>query len=140
MSTDRIWELLLPGIPEEVSRARRWTREVLSACACADDAALIVTELAANAVTHTASPAFRVTICRTDEAVTLAVTDTGHTATTRPHVTHADDASTHGRGLHIAATLATDLTVTRHDYGHTVTARLPGLPLAGIVNEQARTC
>ncbi|MBW1604133.1 ATP-binding protein [Streptomyces sp. JJ66] len=123
-SMGRVWELLLPGLPEEVSRARRWTRDLLHDTPCADDAALIVTELGANAVTHTTSPAFRLTITRTAEAITIAVTDTG-SSDTSPRLYQADDHSTHGRGLSIVTTLAAQLTVTPTPQGHTVTAHLP---------------
>jgi hypothetical protein len=44
-----------PGFPEEVSRARRWTRDILAGSPLAEDAELIVSELSANAVLHTAS-------------------------------------------------------------------------------------
>ncbi|WP_431784470.1 ATP-binding protein [Streptomyces chumphonensis] len=135
-STGHVWELLLPGLPEEVGRARRWTRDVLRGCPCADDAALIVTELGANAVTHTNGPAFRVTITRADQAVSVAVADAGNT-TTSPRVTHADESSTHGCGLHIAALLATDLTITRDHHGHTVTAHFATKTQ---VTEQAPAC
>ena len=29
------WELLCPGLPEEVARARRWTRDILTNYPCA---------------------------------------------------------------------------------------------------------
>ncbi|MFP8943837.1 ATP-binding protein [Streptomyces fenghuangensis] len=124
MSTVRVWELSCPRLPAEVGRARRWTRDILHDSPCADDAALIVTELGANAVNHTTGPAFRVTITRAAEAVTLTVTDTG-AGTTYPRITHPDADATHGRGLAIVATLADDVKVHHTAHGHTVTARLP---------------
>lgn len=133
------WELLCPGLPEEVARARRWTRDVLINCPCADDAALIVTELATNTVTHTASPHFRLTIHRTTDAITLSVTDNG-SSTTSPHITRAHDHETHGRGLEIVATLAQHLSVTRNPYGHTVTAELLTHTGALPTHHQAPTC
>ncbi|MEV6183724.1 ATP-binding protein, partial [Streptomyces sp. NPDC052015] len=54
-STARVWGLSCPGFPEEVSRARRWTRDVLRGSPFAEDAELIVSELSANAILHTAS-------------------------------------------------------------------------------------
>jgi anti-sigma regulatory factor (Ser/Thr protein kinase) len=120
----QVWELLCPGLPDEIARARRWTRDILTGCPCADDAALIVSELGTNAVTHTASPDFRVTIRRTAQALTLAVTDRG-TSTTSPHITRPEADTPHGRGLAIVTLLATDLDITRNPHGHTVTAHLP---------------
>ncbi|CAL2066726.1 protein of unknown function [Streptomyces murinus] len=51
----QVWGLSCPGFPEEVSRARRWTRDILRGSPLADDAALIVSELSTNAIRHTAS-------------------------------------------------------------------------------------
>lgn len=55
MGSVRVWGLTCPGFPEEVGRARRWTRDILSGHACVDDAALIVSELGTNALLYTAS-------------------------------------------------------------------------------------
>ncbi|MBB1243136.1 ATP-binding protein [Streptomyces durbertensis] len=134
----RVWELLCPGIPEEVARARRWTRDILTDCPCADDAALIVTELGANAVTHTTSPDFRVTIHRTHQGVTLTVTDRGDSAS-GPHLTQSAPDDTHGRGLAIVAMLTTELAVARHAHGHTVTAHLAERQ-AQRVNDKGAAC
>lgn len=123
-STVRVWELSCPRLPDEVGRARRWTRDILHDSPCADDAALIVTELGANAVTHTTGPAFRVTITRTPETVMLTVTDTGAT-TTHPRITHPHQDATHGRGLAIVTVLAAALEIHHDGHGHTVTAHLP---------------
>ncbi|MDT0308829.1 ATP-binding protein [Streptomyces sp. DSM 44917] len=115
-----------PARPEEITRARRWTRAVLGTHPCADDAALVVTELGTNAIAHTTSPhpAFRLAI--TDDggqAVTISVTDSGSTAS-RPHVEHADDGATGGRGLYLVTACATAWQVTGDHHGHTVTAHL----------------
>jgi len=123
-STVRVWELSCPRLPAEVGRARRWTRDILDDSPCADDAALIVTELGANAVTHTTGPAFRVTIARTVEAVTISVTDSGNSST-HPRITHPDIDATHGRGLAIVALLAAALEIRHDGHGHTVTVHLP---------------
>ena len=37
-STARVWGLTCPGFPEEVSRARRWTRDILRGSPLAEDA------------------------------------------------------------------------------------------------------
>ncbi|WP_410539176.1 ATP-binding protein [Streptomyces sp. KL2] len=126
------------GRPEEVCKAREWTRKLLADTSCVDDAALIVTELGANAVTHTTGSAFRVTVTRAAEAVTLSVTDTGAT-TTHPCITHPGAEATHGRGLEIVATLADDVKVHHTAHGHTVTARLP-LPAPLPTAREAQPC
>ncbi|MGK5446444.1 ATP-binding protein [Streptomyces radiopugnans] len=136
--TVRVWELSCPRLPAEVGRARRWTRDILHDSPCADDAALIVTELGANAVTHTTGPAFRVTITRAAEAVTLTVTGAG-TTTTHPQITYPHQDATHGRGLAIVTHLATALDIRRTADGHTVTARLP-LPAALPAAREAQPC
>jgi len=138
MSTVRVWELSCPRLPVEVSRARRWTRDILDDSPCADDAALIVTELGANAVTHTTGAAFRVTIARAVEAVTISVTDTGG-STTHPRITHPDADATHGRGLAIVALHTAALEIHHDGHGHTVTVQLPTRAPQPVVRE-AQPC
>ncbi|MFI9030270.1 ATP-binding protein [Streptomyces sp. NPDC053560] len=126
-SSGQVWELVCPRLPQEVGRARRWTRDILSDHPAVEDAALIVTELGANAVRHTAGNVFRLTISRAGQAVTLTVKDTGP-AVTSPHITLPDRSATDGRGLSIVATLAAELSVTHHASGCMVTVRLPHKP------------
>ncbi|GAA2622891.1 ATP-binding protein [Streptomyces axinellae] len=127
MSTERIWELTCPGLPEEVSRLRRWTRDVLRDSACADDAALIVSELGSNALVHSASGgpngSFHVSLHRSPGTVVLAVTDTGG-GSTKPHVETPDEEETHGRGLGLVTALASRVCVSGDDYGRTVTVEM----------------
>lgn len=127
MSTGRIWELTCPGLLEEVSRARRWIRDVLHDSPHADDAALIVTELGANAVHHSASGtpngSFHLSLHRWPGVVVLAVTDTGG-SDTKPHVEMPDEEETHGRGLALVMALAGRVRVSGDDYGRTVTVEL----------------
>jgi anti-sigma regulatory factor (Ser/Thr protein kinase) len=123
----RTWELTCPGSPAEVGRARRWTRHILRDAPCADDAALIVAELGANALLHTASGdiggAFYVTVHATNETVSISVTDHGGTRAT-PQVEHAGDDATHGRGLAIVTALASRVETHGDQHSHTVTAHL----------------
>ncbi|UNS98032.1 ATP-binding protein [Streptomyces tubbatahanensis] len=127
MSDWRIWELTCPGLPEEIGRARRWTRDVLRDSPHADDAALIVSELGSNALVHSASGSpngsFHVSLHRSPGTVVLAVTDTGGGAT-KPHVATPDEDDTHGRGLGLVAALANCVRVTGDDYGRTVTVEI----------------
>ncbi|MGI5349918.1 ATP-binding protein [Streptomyces sp. CA-250714] len=127
MSTRRIWELICPGLPEEVGRARRWTRDVLHDSPHAEDAALIVSELGTNALRHSASGgpngSFHISLLRSPGAVVLAVTDMGR-ATTKPHVENPDENDAHGRGLGLVTALANRVRVTGDGTGRTVTVEI----------------
>ena len=127
MSTVRIWELTCPGLPEEVGRVRRWTRDVLSGTPYADDAALIVSELGSNALLHSASGSpngsFHISLHRSSGALVLAVTDTGG-GETKPHVETPDEDDTNGRGLGLVIALASRVEVSGDDYGRTVTVEM----------------
>ena len=116
-----------PGLPEEIREARHWARGVLNASHHAEDAALIVAELGANAVLHTASGeiagTFEVTLTVCGASVTVAVSDHG-CAKTIPHVEHPTDDNTHGRGLGIVNALAAHVEVCGDDTGRTITAHL----------------
>ncbi|WP_416979339.1 ATP-binding protein [Streptomyces sp. T028] len=116
-----------PGDPQELSTARSWTRATLNGHPHSEDAALIVSELGTNALTHTASGeaagSFHVTLTVSELTVTIAVTDSGHTKTV-PEVQHPPLNATHGRGLGMVAALAESVTVQGDDSGRTVTAEL----------------
>ncbi|MDN0198307.1 ATP-binding protein [Streptomyces sp. S.PNR 29] len=126
-STTRVWGLSCPGFPEEVSRARRWTRDILRGSPLADDAELIVSELSANAILHTASGretgAFHLALAVSPQVIALSVTDDGGTGTA-PKVKHQDQDAEHGRGLGMVSVLAHRVVVHRSQAGHTVTAEL----------------
>ncbi|MEU5108768.1 ATP-binding protein [Streptomyces sp. NPDC021354] len=127
MSSARAWGLTCPGFPEEIGRARRWTRDILSDHPCADIAALIVSELSTNAVTHTASGSptgtFHVALALSAQVVAISVTDAGGQPG-KPHPIEPDQDATHGRGLSIVMALAHHLGITGDEHGHTVTAEL----------------
>lgn len=127
----RIWGLSCRGSAEEVARARRWTREALRDCPCVKDAVLIVSELATNAVTHTASGhgsgTFRVILVLTETMLAISVIDSGGTSDV-PRVNHARDDAVHGRGLYLVAALASRLEIARDAHGHTTIAALPLKP------------
>ncbi|MGW3015745.1 ATP-binding protein [Streptomyces longwoodensis] len=128
-STARVWGLSCPGFPEEVSRARRWTRDILRGSPLAEDAELIVSELGANAILHTASGrergSFHLAVAVTAQVVAVSVTDDGGTATA-PKVEHQDQEAEaeHGRGLGMVSAIAHRVVVHDSDHGHTVTAEL----------------
>ncbi|MFF9310760.1 ATP-binding protein [Streptomyces sp. NPDC014748] len=127
MSTARVWGLSCPGFPEEVSRARRWTRDILRGSPLAEDAELIVSELSANAILHTASGreagSFHLAVAVTPQVVAVSVTDDGGTRTT-PKIEHQGQEAEHGRGLGMVSALAHRVVVHNSDHGHTVTAEL----------------
>lgn len=126
MSSPRVWGLMCPGFREEVTRARRWTRDILSGHPCVDNAELIVSELGSNALNHTASGrdfgTFQLTLSLLPQTVTISVSDAG--ASPEPHVTEADLYDTHGRGLSIVMALACRVDITGNQHGRTVTAQL----------------
>ncbi|MGP2436310.1 ATP-binding protein [Streptomyces sp. JW3] len=119
------------------ARARAFTRETLRGWSLehrADDAVLVVAELAANAAAHAAPAAAGpaealLEISLEQGALLLTVTDPGDDA---PVPAPADDRALreHGRGLHIVDTLAdTWGWLPRPPMGKTVWARLPARPL-----------
>ncbi|WP_405785570.1 MULTISPECIES: ATP-binding protein [unclassified Streptomyces] len=127
MSSPRRWVLTCPGLPEEVGRARRWTRDVLRGSPCVDDAELIVGELGSNAFLHTRSGAatgtFRVSLAGSDRVVSVSVTDGGGTDTA-PRAGHASTDDTRGRGLTLVTALAHHVETHGDRHGRTVTAHL----------------
>ncbi|MFI5758157.1 ATP-binding protein [Streptomyces sp. NPDC051569] len=132
MSRVRVWGLTCPGFSEEVSRARRWTRDILTGHPRADDVAAIVSELGTNALLCTAgggrTGVFHVALALGEHVVAISVTDAGGSETT-PKVTHAGQDALHGRGLGMVSTLAHTVAIHDNGRGHTVTAELlTGLP------------
>ncbi|MET7884913.1 ATP-binding protein [Streptomyces avermitilis] len=126
-STPRVWGLSCPGFPEEVGRARRWTRDVLRGSPLAEDVELIVSELSANAILHTASGresgVFHLAVAVSAQVVAVSVTDDGGTGTA-PKVEHQDQDAEHGRGLGMVSAIAHRVVVHDGDGGRTVTAEL----------------
>ncbi|GGM03949.1 hypothetical protein GCM10010129_54380 [Streptomyces fumigatiscleroticus] len=130
-STARVWGLSCPGFPEEVSRARRWTRDILRDSPLVEEAALIVSELSSNAILHTASGqeagSFHLALAVSPQVIALSVTDAGGTDTA-PKVEHQehdqDQDAEHGRGLCLVSALAHRVVVHDSYGGYTVTAEL----------------
>lgn len=126
-SSARVWGLTCPGFPEEVSRARRWTRDILRGSPLAEDAELIVSELSANAILHTASGreegSFHLTVAVSAQVVAVSVTDDGGAGTT-PKIENEDQEAEHGRGLGMVSVIAHRVVVHDSDAGHTITAEL----------------
>ncbi|MGC4976681.1 ATP-binding protein [Streptomyces sp. DT199] len=128
-STARVWGLSCPGFPEEVSRARRWTRDILRGSPLAEDAVLIVSELSSNAILHTASGqasgSFHLALAVTPQVIALSVTDDGGTGTA-PKIEHQEQEAEHGRGLGMVSVIAHRVAIhsSQVGLGYTVTAEL----------------
>ncbi|GAX58661.1 ATPase [Streptomyces olivochromogenes] len=102
-------------------------RDILRGSPLAEDAELIVSELSANAILHTASGqqsgSFHLALAVSSQVVALSVTDDGGTGTA-PKAEHADQDATHGRGLGMVSAIAHRVLVHDSQAGHTVTAEL----------------
>ncbi|MFD7920705.1 ATP-binding protein [Streptomyces sp. NPDC059740] len=127
MSTAKVWGLSCPGFPEEVRRARRWTRDILHGFPQLEDAELIVSELSANAILHTTSGrktgTFHLSLSVSPELVALSVTDSGGVKT-KPKVSLPGRHAVHGRGLAMVTAIADRVVIYDSQAGHTVTAEL----------------
>ena len=53
----RTWQQAFPGTPEQLREVRASIRSFMDGCPAADDLALLVSELSANAIAHSASGA-----------------------------------------------------------------------------------
>lgn len=98
-----------------------------------DSAALIVAELAANAVTHGRIPGrdFELRLLLTGAILRIEVSDArSERAPIAPATPPPADAET-GRGLLVVSALATDWGATDRSVGKTVWAELPG-PVRGV--------
>ncbi len=115
-----------PAKGDAARRARRFVAGALErwgkGSRLLDDAQLVVTELATNAVVHARSP-FSVELQRRDGGVRLAVRDAGRA---RPILRDPDPLDTSGRGLRIVAALAAGWGVEPDGDGKTVWADLRG--------------
>ncbi|WP_041824725.1 MULTISPECIES: ATP-binding protein [Streptomycetaceae] len=123
----KVWGLTCPSSPEEVARARRWTRDILRDTPCVDDAALIVSELGANALRHTASGgangAFHVALALSGRVLAISVLDAGGVKET-PTIRQPGPGAEDGRGLTMVSALATLVEIHGDHRGRTVTATM----------------
>jgi len=96
LSPTALREQVLPGHPAQVHVARAFVAAVLATCPVADDAVLCVSELAGNAVLHSASRnpggTFTVRASIFDDHVRIEVEDNGGTWDEHPH----RDSRSHG--------------------------------------------
>jgi anti-sigma regulatory factor (Ser/Thr protein kinase) len=118
-----IGEASFTPVPESVPEARHFAINRLEQLGCpgatVETAALLVSELASNAVRHAATP-FHVLVGRSEHTVEVAVCDSGAGV---PAVRDPD--ATGGRGLTIVEAFARDWGVHRQRGGKAVYFHLP---------------
>jgi serine/threonine-protein kinase RsbW len=99
-------EQVFPAHPRQVGAARVFLAAVLDGCPAADDAILCISELATNAVPHSASRnpggTFTVRASIFDDQVRIEVEDSGGSWEEHPHC------NSRPHGLDIVRELATD--------------------------------
>ncbi|AQZ69474.1 unnamed protein product [[Actinomadura] parvosata subsp. kistnae] len=103
-----------PAQLEEIGHARRFAGGVVAGHPAADDVVLAVSELAANAVEHTAAgrhDSFEVRITHLADAVLVEVHD--HGGAGAPRLGAAGSEATRGRGLFLVDHLSRGWGVTR---------------------------
>lgn len=99
--------------PEDARRLgdmRRQVRKHLDAHGLshiADDAVLVVSELAANAIVHSGGGEVTITLTRRNSALRIAVGDNAPSHHRMPQVAPGHD-DEHGRGLFVVASIAAD--------------------------------
>lgn len=122
-SASRAWEVAYPGTPGQLAQVRADLRSLLAGCPLAVNVVSLVSELAANAVTHSDSGqpggAFTVRLQRHSSHIRVEVQDQGSswdgdlaTAARRPH------------GLYLLLTLATRCGTSRAAGSRTIWFRI----------------
>jgi CheY-like chemotaxis protein len=114
----------LPDDLRSVSTARGFVRKKLAEWgidAPLDDALLVTSELAANALTHARS-SYRLRLSVSDQALRIEVADTGSGT---PEPQPPTETEEHGRGLHMVGVLAASWGMESAGSGKRVWAELP---------------
>jgi Histidine kinase-like ATPase domain len=117
----RVERQIFPGRDDQVTEARRFVKSALDGCPVVDDAILCVSELATNALLHSASGRggeFEITVQRGQSSVRVAVSDNG--SPDKPAVRGFDSTSEAGRGLAMVALVASDWGEAGDERGRTV--------------------
>jgi len=112
---------VFPGRREQVAHARRFVARALAGCSVTGEATLCVSELATNALLHTASGnegEFEVIVQRGRSWIRIAVTDEGSPTTPTPRA--LDATSEDGRGLGLVALIAYRWGQRGNEHGRTV--------------------
>ncbi|MEY9210668.1 ATP-binding protein [Thermobifida halotolerans] len=99
-----------PGLASQIRHARRFVARQLHDCPEISTVTLLTSEIATNAVTHSASGApggkFEVTVYTAASWVRVEVRDLGGSELPRPQHRDPYDVSEHGRGLDLVEALA----------------------------------
>ncbi|GAA3423223.1 hypothetical protein GCM10018953_04060 [Streptosporangium nondiastaticum] len=115
-----------PGSPIAIAEARRFITTLLGSRPGIEDAELIVSELATNAVRHSASGrfggCFTVAVQADRDRIWLGVLDQGGPYAPRPLPPQEDEEG--GRGLALVAAMAVSWGVTGDEQGRIVWAAL----------------
>ncbi|OLT24468.1 hypothetical protein BJF83_24130 [Nocardiopsis sp. CNR-923] len=121
---------MFPGQVDEVAKARSFVRALLEGHPTAEDAELVVSELATNALLHTRSRGhrgmFTVRVRDFGDRVRISVVDYGSDDET-PHIDPSGSCGTsiHGRGLFLVDQLAKEWGAVPEPVGTCVWADLP---------------
>jgi serine/threonine-protein kinase RsbW len=124
--TARPMQRTFPGRANQIARAREFTKRVLGTCPVTDEAVLLVSELATNALEHTSTGdggQFRITICRNVTSLLIGVSDNGSVKTPEPGP--LDPESQTGRGLELVELIADQWGYCGGEHGRTVWFELP---------------
>ena len=98
---------IFDGVPDQIRRVRAFVAELIAGCPVADDVVLLTSELATNAIRHTASgigATFSVVVTAERKSVTVEVHDLG--AMTEPAFTESGALRESGVGLGLVEALA----------------------------------
>jgi serine/threonine-protein kinase RsbW len=116
------WQRMFPGEECQLAVMRRWLASLLPGCPARDDLAVVATELAANAIQHTASGRgglFGVEVVQRRDRIRVTVTDEG--GQTVPRIVE-DPVSEKGRGLRLVDGLSAGMGVSGDCRGRRVWA------------------
>ena len=123
--TARSKRRVFPGRTDQIAKARDFTRRVLAPCPVLDEAILLASELAANAVAHTVTGSgghFDVTIYRAETLVGIAVRDEG--SDNAPAARPLDEMAEDGRGLGLVELIADRWGHCGNEHGRTIWLQL----------------
>ncbi|MEU0577728.1 ATP-binding protein [Streptomyces griseoincarnatus] len=120
------WCRAFPGLAEQVVQARHFVAAMIAEEGPVDDAVLVVSELATNAVRHSRSGSaggwFLVIVGFSDDLVRIEVVDQGSERV--PHLCDVTSQEEGGRGLLLIASCAKDWGVKNWPDGRSVWAEL----------------
>ncbi len=120
-SEQRVEQRVFPGREDQVGEARRFVKWALEGCPVLDEVILCVSELATNALQHSASGSggeFEIIVQRGQSSVRVAVCDNG--SDDKPAVRLLDGVSEEGRGLALVAMVADSWGESGDEHGRTV--------------------